>query len=241
MVTQHGSPRRGFTLVELLVVIGIIALLIAMLMPALRKARMQANSVRCQSNLRQIGTVLQMYGIDWKGWIYPPKMGYGGDWPQIPHPDSRWPVVAFKIRPVNPQLNPEVESEWMPQVMLCPGDDLNPKGYHSDCLNDHLYERMVDGKSSPVKWGTPMGKGNSPNKVVLMGEKTSDQGDFYMNKGDFSRVVELHRHGVLLGSNYLYLDLHVDTNGPKEIAGNTDSLFDPWDIPGTTGTTTNPG
>jgi prepilin-type N-terminal cleavage/methylation domain-containing protein len=241
MLSAMKKHRRGFTLVELLVVIGIIALLIAMLMPALRKARMQANSVRCQSNLRQIGTVLQMYGLDWKGWIYPPKMGYGGAWPNHPYPSERWPVVAFKIRPVNPQTNPEVESEWMPQVMLCPADDLNPVGYHSYCINDHLYERTIDGKNIPIKWGTPMGKGNTPSKVILMGEKTTDWGDFYMNKGDFPRVVELHRHGILLGSNYLYMDQHVDTNGPKEIAGNQDGLLDPWDLPGNTGNTTNPG
>lgn len=70
--------RHAFTLVELLVVIGIIALLIAILMPALSKARDQANSIKCMSNMRQIGQAYLMHAAEHRnhvptaGLIHPP-------------------------------------------------------------------------------------------------------------------------------------------------------------------------
>ena len=84
-----GGSRRAFTLVELLVVVGIIAVLVSLLLPALNGARESANALKCLSNLRQCGTAMSMYLNDNKGWF--PFVARDNSW-------KPWAATTFGTR-----------------------------------------------------------------------------------------------------------------------------------------------
>lgn len=97
MSLPHHAPRarvRAFTLVELLGVIGIIAILIGLAFPVMSRVRKQAAGVQCMSNVRQLMTLTFMYANDWKNVLPYTGWGDGPTWPSNPSSQG-YPCWAY--------------------------------------------------------------------------------------------------------------------------------------------------
>ena len=237
------SPRRrnpGFTLIELLVVVSIIALLIALLLPALREARGVAEQTACQSNMRQIGLAMAMYiqenneymtgayvdgvpvsnpaadGPAWDHWLAAQIMGYDG--------------INFN-RP---------KDGGRPDVILCPSDEKDaPKkqepvygsfGLHWRVAKPNWDQPAGQKDGGYVKWTTGFvddprtGDGRASELgVVFETGRYSHPIPYYANYSFY--MWEFRHPAAGVGGNILFADFHVEGQAADPTGGSTETVY----------------
>ncbi len=216
---RNSLRRSGFTLIELLVVIAIIAILAAMLLPALKMAKGMASSISCVNNEKQIGLALAMYTNDYNGWL--PEFTYFSGTSKNDGTDNPWDYVLLPYLNID-KVNSKIEAfhcssdtafrlygPLRPQSYMYNSNyqynDLKPASspalrqltsvkYPSDLVivvcGNVYWERLTSDNRSTVALNTQHGLGYSNTTPVK-----------YFN----------HLGGSNCGSNYLMVDGHVET------------------------------
>ena len=198
---RNPTFARGFTLVEMLVVIGIIAILASLLMPSLARAKAKANQIKCLSNLRQLGLGLTLYAGD-----------YNGEFPARRIPPNAWP---HKLKPYF--------VAW--PILVCPSDRFGVVGLFANEQNPNR-SFLINGFNdffkktlSPAdyqrhrQWRWPHGMKESdipkPSETIIFGEKRTGSFHVHMDidqgqRGNDFEEIDHRRHGS--GSNFAFAD-----------------------------------
>ena len=136
----------GFTLIELMVVIGIIALLVAMLLPTLGRAREEANRAACAANLRNIGQTAHNFAVEHKGWF---PMSYQESDPAFPY---RFPIVVTRDDTLESSANGNGWKTYGTSWQTFKKYGMSDKNWV--CPSAHFELRYLDaGTGTPAEWG----------------------------------------------------------------------------------------
>ena len=220
----HQRFQRGFTLIELLVVIAIIAILAALLLPALSKAKEKAVRILCTSNLKQWGVAVTMYAGDNREAFprNPTSDGASGfAWMALSLNTNFYPQYLYPNRPgtttslrkqqdvmycPTDQWHRGVESDLLRVNLIgyqfLPGRDPDGWPYNSHGLGEWAYRRKLGGpyRKAPVMVDKIQATGTSPTGPLV----------WFGGDGSSSSIFAFANHrdskGIPIGGNFLFED-----------------------------------
>ncbi|MGE5611342.1 MAG: type II secretion system protein [Bacillota bacterium] len=184
------TGRNAFTLVELLVVIGIIAILMGILLPMMSKVRGQADRTTCQAQLRDVGAAFTMYMTDSKGVL--PAVN---TMPSVKPPTKDAPSLVEVLRPY-------IKSAT--KVFRCPSDQITKVTENAPTGFETYFER--EGSSYQY----------NPFVALLAGTRTTNKSPYSLGHPELVTVIDeyepFHGKAEARGSmNHLFADGHVGT------------------------------
>lgn len=189
---QPSGPKkwRAFTLIELLVVISVIAILAALLPPALSRAKARTQWTSCLSNLRQVGLAARLFVDDHDG-LFPARGGTNlAQWPTL---FASYYQNFTVLRCPSDRPDPHPGSSTLP-------DDLHPRSYWINGFNDFYGQMPVDTVAF-----NEVGI-SEPSETILLGEKLNQSNQYildFLNPPDVLEVEQSRHNGA---ANYAFAD-----------------------------------